>query len=115
LRCWKQRVYSETVEKVPKQILGRDAEKNDFTERATINDLTIRRGHEAPKKYPLIVLKGFSTVSAETVTMGSVIFIVRPRRILPLVDIFYPILISCFDPFCKSFIGGLTYYLSQNT
>jgi hypothetical protein len=32
---------SETVEKVPNQIFGGDAEKNDFTECATINDLTI--------------------------------------------------------------------------
>ena len=33
----------ETVEKIPKQILGGDAEKNDFTESATINDLTIMK------------------------------------------------------------------------
>ena len=31
----------EAVEKVPKQILGRDAEKNDLTECATINDLIL--------------------------------------------------------------------------
>ena len=45
----KQRIYSETVEKVPKQILGGDAEKNDLTECATINDLTIMRGRETLK------------------------------------------------------------------
>jgi len=33
------------VEKVPKQILGGDAGKNDPTECARINDLTITRGH----------------------------------------------------------------------
>ena len=38
-------IDSETVEKVPKQTLGRDAEENDFTECATINDLTITKGH----------------------------------------------------------------------
>jgi hypothetical protein len=32
-------VAGETVEKVPKQIPGEDAEKNDLTECATINDL----------------------------------------------------------------------------
>ncbi len=42
-------INSETVEKVPKQILGRESEKNDLTECATINDLTIMRSHETPK------------------------------------------------------------------
>ena len=53
----------ETVEKVPKQIIGEDAEKNDLAECATINDLTITRGHETPKNHTLTTLKGFSTVS----------------------------------------------------
>jgi hypothetical protein len=56
-------ISAETVEKVPKQILGRDAEKNDFTECATINDLIITRGHETPENRLLTILKGFSTVS----------------------------------------------------
>jgi len=43
------RITSETVEKVLKQILGEEAEKNDLTEYATINDLTMMRGHETPK------------------------------------------------------------------
>jgi hypothetical protein len=38
--------------------------KNDLTECATINDLTIMRCHEPPKNHPLTILKGFSTVSA---------------------------------------------------
>ncbi|HXX35635.1 MAG TPA: hypothetical protein VEM15_14265 [Thermodesulfobacteriota bacterium] len=53
----------ETVEKVPKQILGGDAEKNDLTECATIDDVIIRRGHETLQNHPLTVLEGFSTVS----------------------------------------------------
>ena len=61
----------ETVEKVPKQILGRDAEKNDLTECATINDLIITRGHETPENHPLTILKGFSTVSEERVISRS--------------------------------------------
>ena len=61
-------VYSETVEKVPKQTLGGDAEKNDFTECATINDLTIMKGRETPKNQALTILKGFSTVSADIET-----------------------------------------------
>ena len=56
---------SEPVEKDPKQILGREAEKNDLTECATINDLTMMRGYETPKNHPLIILKSFSTASAE--------------------------------------------------
>jgi hypothetical protein len=56
---------SETVEKVPKQILGGDAEKNNLTECATINDVTITRGHETPENHLLTILKGFSTVSPE--------------------------------------------------
>jgi len=66
LRSRKQGIDSETVEKVPKQILRGDTEKNDLTECTTINDLTIMRGYETPKNYPLTILKGFSTVSAET-------------------------------------------------
>jgi len=61
-------VYSEAVEKVPKQILGGDAEKNDFTECATINDLTIMKGRETPKNRALTILKSFSTVSADICT-----------------------------------------------
>ena len=41
------------IEKVPKQILGEDAEKNDLTECATINDLTIIKGRETPKNQAL--------------------------------------------------------------
>jgi len=57
----------ETVEKVPKQILGGDAEKNDFTECATIDDLTIMKGRETPKNQALTIQKGFSTVSEGSV------------------------------------------------
>jgi vancomycin permeability regulator SanA len=57
-------VSIETVEKVPKQILRGDAEKNDFTECTTINDLTIMKGRETPKNKALTLLKGFSTVSS---------------------------------------------------
>ena len=61
----KQKRDSETVEKIPKQILGGDAEKNDLTECATSNDLTIMKRHETPQSHPLTILKGFSTVSAD--------------------------------------------------
>jgi hypothetical protein len=47
------------VEKVPKQIFRRDAEKNDLTECATINDLMSGKGQETPEKYPLIAVRGF--------------------------------------------------------
>jgi len=59
------RTSGETVEKVPKRILGWDAEKNDLTECVTINDLIIARGHETPENHPLTMLEGFSTVSIE--------------------------------------------------
>jgi predicted DNA repair protein MutK len=34
----------EAAEKVHNQILGRDVEKNDLTERATINDFILGKG-----------------------------------------------------------------------
>ena len=52
-------ITGETVEKVPKQILGGDAEKNDFTECATIDDLTIMKGRETPKKSGINYTEGF--------------------------------------------------------
>jgi hypothetical protein len=50
----------EAVEKVPKQIFGRDAERNDFTECTTINDLMLGRGQAIPENRPLIVMRSFS-------------------------------------------------------
>jgi len=49
----------EAVEKVPKQILGRDAEKSDLTECTTINDLMLGKGQETYANYSLITLRGF--------------------------------------------------------
>ena len=49
----------EPVEKVTKQILGQDAEKNDLIECDTISDLMLGRGQETPENHPLIVLRGF--------------------------------------------------------
>jgi hypothetical protein len=49
----------EAVEKVPKQILGRDAEKSDLIECATINDLMPGKGQETPENHPLIVVRRF--------------------------------------------------------
>ena len=66
----KNNITGETVEKVPKQILGWDAEKNDLTECATINDFIIMRGHETPENHPLTIQKGFSTVSEVPHTTG---------------------------------------------
>ncbi len=48
----KQLIYSEPVEKVPKRILGREAEKSDLTECATINHLIIMKGHETLENHP---------------------------------------------------------------
>ena len=39
----------EPVEKVPKEIFGRDAEKSDLTECATINDLILGKGKLTPE------------------------------------------------------------------
>jgi len=49
----------ESVEKVPKEIFGRDAEKNNLTECATINDLVLGRGQETPENHLLIAVSGF--------------------------------------------------------
>ena len=45
----------EAVEKVLKQIFGRDAEKSDLIECTTINDLQVEKGKLTPKN---IVLPG---------------------------------------------------------
>ena len=49
----------EPVEKVPKQILGRDVEKSDLIECATINDLMLGKGQVTPENHPSIVVRGF--------------------------------------------------------
>jgi hypothetical protein len=50
----------EAVEKVPKQILGSDVEKNDLTECATINDLILGKGQVTPEHIVLTGQKDFS-------------------------------------------------------
>jgi hypothetical protein len=49
----------EAVEKVPKQILGRGAEKSEVIECATINDLMLARGQVTSENYPFIPVRGF--------------------------------------------------------
>jgi len=49
----------EPVEKVLKQIFGRDGEKNDLADCATINDLMPGSGQDTPENYPLIAVRGF--------------------------------------------------------
>jgi hypothetical protein len=49
----------EAVEKTPKHILGRDAEKSDLIECTTINDLMLGKGQETPESHPLIVMLDF--------------------------------------------------------
>ena len=53
------RIPIETAEKVPRQTLGGDAEKNDFTGCVTIDDLTIMRGREDPQKSGINYTEGF--------------------------------------------------------
>jgi hypothetical protein len=50
----------EAVEKVPKQILGRDVEKSDLIECATINDLILGKGQVTPENFGLTRQKDFS-------------------------------------------------------
>jgi hypothetical protein len=78
------RTSGETVEKVPKQILGGDPEKNDFTECATIDDLTLMKGRETLQNQALTELKGFSTVSEElyVVIIGSYFFFFTPSPVM---------------------------------
>jgi hypothetical protein len=49
----------EAVEKVPKQILGRDAEKSDLLECATINDLILGQGQVTPENIVVTGQKDF--------------------------------------------------------
>ena len=51
----------EAVEKVPKRILGRDAEKRDLIQWATINDLMLGKGQVTPENHPLIAVRVSST------------------------------------------------------
>jgi antitoxin MazE len=50
----------EAVEKVPKQIPGQDAEKNDVTECATINNLIPGKSQVTPEDIVLTSQNGFS-------------------------------------------------------
>ena len=50
---------SEAVEKVLKQILRRDTEKNDLIEYATINDLMLGKGQVTPENVALTRQKDF--------------------------------------------------------
>ena len=49
----------EAVEKVPKQVLARDAGKSDLTECATINDLMAGKGQATPENHSRRPLRGF--------------------------------------------------------
>jgi hypothetical protein len=49
----------EPVEKVLKEIFGRDTEKNDLTECATINDLMLGKGQVTPENVALTGQKDF--------------------------------------------------------
>jgi hypothetical protein len=60
LECYYHQRSNETVEKVHKQILGRDAEKSDFIECATINDLMLGKGQVPPENIVLTGQKDFS-------------------------------------------------------
>jgi hypothetical protein len=53
----------EAVVKGPKQILGRDAEKSDLIECATINDLIPGKGQVPPKTSLSVVKRTFPTGS----------------------------------------------------
>jgi len=49
----------EAVGKVPKQILGQDAEKSDLIECVTINDLMLGKGHVTPENTVVTGQKDF--------------------------------------------------------
>ena len=58
--AWRLTSIVEAVEKVPKQILGRDAEKSDLIECATINDLMFGKGQVTPENVALTPQEDFS-------------------------------------------------------
>jgi len=62
----------EAVEKVPRQIPERDAEKSDLMECATINDLMLGKGQGPPKT-------SFSLVK-RTFPAGSIAMLVIKRE-----------------------------------
>jgi hypothetical protein len=49
----------EAVERVPQQVLGRDAEKSELIKCATINDLMLGKGQVTPEDIVLISQKEF--------------------------------------------------------
>jgi hypothetical protein len=53
------RYFKRGCRKSPQADSWGDAEKNDLTECATINDLTIMRGHETAKNHPFNYTEGF--------------------------------------------------------
>jgi hypothetical protein len=55
--------FVEAVEKAPKQILGRDAEKSDRVGCAPINDLMLGRGQETPENIVRLARRTFPTGS----------------------------------------------------
>jgi hypothetical protein len=50
----------EPVEKAPKRMFGRDAERSDLVECATINDLILGKGQVTPEDIVLTGQKDFS-------------------------------------------------------
>jgi hypothetical protein len=50
----------EALEKIPKQILGRDAEESDLIERATTNDAILGKGQVTPEDIVLTCQNDFS-------------------------------------------------------
>jgi hypothetical protein len=57
----------EAVEKVPKQILGQDAERSDFIECVTINDIMFGKGQVTPEIRVKTAKATFSTGSLDLV------------------------------------------------
>ena len=53
-------LFVEAGEKVSKQILGRDVEKNDLAECAKISNLMVRKGQVSPENVVLTRQKDFS-------------------------------------------------------
>jgi polyferredoxin len=109
----------EAVEKVPKQILGREAEKSDLIECATINDLMLGKGQVIPENIVLIRQKDFSYRLVRNEVRRKMKNTQKPRKTtlfilmftLPLTAFYFSPVIVQFATWNNTFALGHTTFL----
>ena len=72
----------EALEKIPKEILALELEKNELTECATLNDLMLAKGQVTRKKSFSLVKRTFSTASLAGTLSLNIWPLFKDRNIL---------------------------------